>query len=281
MSAAQRDLHTARVAETVAMPNLAFTRRALAIIAALTFLLARAAALVAPDMQGPVNDLAGVMSASERSELESYLTAVNDQTGVQIAVLTVRSLEGDALEDFSMRVAEKWKLGQAGKDNGALLVVSLDDRALRIEAGYGLEESLTDAKCGLIIRSVIAPAFRDGEYGRGIIEGARNMVGIATGNAEIVSQAVLNPKTSEAQSGGGFGGIIIFVIFLILMSLGGLRRGHGGMGGFLGGLLLGNLLSSSGRRGGWSDHSGGGFGGGGGFSGGGGGFGGGGASGGW
>ncbi|HNY16262.1 MAG TPA: TPM domain-containing protein [Treponemataceae bacterium] len=262
------------------------SRRALAVIAALAFLIGHAAALEAPEMRGPVNDLAGIMSESERSELESYLTAVNDQTGVQVAVLTVRSLEGDALEDFSMRVAEKWKLGQAGKDNGALLVVSLDDRALRIEVGYGLEESLTDAKSGLIIRSVIAPAFRDGEYGRGIIEGARNMVGIATGNAEIVSQAVLNPKTSEAQSGGGFGGIVIFVIFLILMSLGGMRRRHGGMGGFLGGLLLGNLLSSSGRRGGWSDRSGGGFGGGGfggggGFSGGGGGFGGGGASGGW
>jgi uncharacterized protein len=263
------------------VPRRALSHRALAVIAALAFLIARATALEAPEMRGPVNDLAGIMSANERTELETYLTAVNDQTGVQVAVLTVRSLEGDALEDFSMRVAEKWKLGQAGKDNGALLVVSVDDRALRIEVGYGLEQSLTDVKCGLIIRSVIAPAFRGGEYGRGIIEGARNIVGIATDNAEIVSQEVLNPKASEARSGGGIGGIVIFVIFLILMSLGGLRRGHGGMGGFLWGLLLGNMISSSGRHGGWSDHSGGGFGGGGGFSGGGGGFGGGGSSGGW
>ena len=232
-------------------------------------------ALDAPAMNGPVNDIAGVMTAAEKTELENYLSAVNTQTGVQVAVLTVPSLEGDAIEAFSMRVAEKWKLGQAGKDNGALLVVSVQDRALRIEVGYGLEASLTDMKSGLIIRSVIVPFFKEGKYGEGIIAGAKNMVGIATDNAEIVSEQVKNPGT--ASSGSDIFPIAVFFViaFIILLSAGGRHRG-----GFLWPFLLGGFLGSSGRHDNWRGGSGSGFGGGG-FSGGGGGFGGGGASGGW
>ena len=241
-----------------------------------------AVALEVPAMNGPVNDLAGVMSDAEKNELEAYLSAVNNQTGVQVAILTVPSLDGGAIEDFSMRVAEEWKLGQADKDNGALLVVSVADRALRIEVGYGLEESLTDMKSGLIIRSVIVPYFKQGEYGTGIIAGAKNMVGVATGNAEIVSQKVLNPKSDDSESGSGIAGIIFFIIFILIMMAG---RGRRGFGGLFWGLLFGSMLSSSNRNDRWSSgggfSGGGGFGGGGGFSGGGGGFGGGGASGGW
>lgn len=241
---------------------------------ALFFVVAHAAfALEIPEMRGPVNDLAGILSANERTEVDSYLSTVNDQTGVQVAVLTVRSLEGASIEDFSLRVAEKWKLGQADKDNGALLVISLEDRAIRIEVGYGLEQSLTDIKCGLIIRSVIAPLFRSGQYGPGIIAGVKNIVGIATDNAEIVSNNVLNPDEAGSSSESGIGGIVIFIIFMILMFMASIRRRSGGL---FWGLLFGSMLSSSGRNG---RGSGSGFGGG--FSGGGGGFGGGGASGGW
>jgi len=246
-------------------------------------------ALDAPDMAGPVNDLAGVLDQSENAELTQYLQAVNNQTGVQVAVLTVPSLEGEDIESFSMRVAQKWKLGQADKDNGAILVVSIQDRSLRIEAGYGLEGELTDAKCGLIIRNVIVPLFKQGEYGAGIAEGAKNIVGIATGDASIVASGVREGKADSANgSGGGFAGIIFIIFFIIIMSAarGRNRRHGGGLGGFLGPFIIGSLLGSSGRRhgSGWDNHSGGGFGGfggGGGFSGGGGGFGGGGASGGW
>ncbi len=254
-------------------------RTLFAVAITLALLPSRAFTLDVPAMRGPVNDLARIMSDDERASLESYLVAASEQTGVQVAILTVNSLEGEAIESYSMRVAEAWKLGQADKDNGALIVVAMEDRAIRIEVGYGIEESLTDAKCGLIIRSVIAPAFRKGEYGSGIIEAARNVVGIATGNAEIVSENVRNPGSDSADSGGLGIGAVIFVIFVILMSLGGRRRGRRGPDGLLWGLLLGSLLSS-GRRDHWSGGSGGGFGGGG-FSGGGGGFGGGGASGGW
>lgn len=246
------------------------------------------AALDAPEMAGPVNDLAGVMSGQERDELRTYLTAVNDQTGVQVAVLTVDSLEGDDLEAFSMRVAEKWKLGQADKDNGALLVVAIKERSLRIEVGYGLEGELTDMKSGLIIRNVIVPYFKDGRYGAGIVAGAKNIVGIATGNASIVAKEVANPPARQG-SGGGVAGIIFFVFFLMILAGGMGRRRRGGRvnaGGLIWPFIIGSMLSGSDRHHHHNDHwgggfGGGGFGGGGGFSGGGGGFGGGGASGGW
>jgi uncharacterized protein len=251
---------------------------------AFAFLPARLGALEAPAMNGPVNDLAGVMSSSEKSELSEYLNAVNGQTGVQVAVLTVKSLEGDSLESFSMKVAEKWQLGQKGKDNGALLLVSVSDRSLRIEVGYGLEADLTDMKSGLIIRNVIVPSFKKGKYGEGIIAGAKNIVGIATGNADIVSEQVKNPPP-EHESGGGPAAFIFFVFFLIFI-MAGIGRRRGGGGGVVGAFIAGSMLSGMGRnsrggRGGWSGGGFSGGGSGGGFSGGGGGFGGGGASGGW
>ena len=247
----------------------------------LSFLPSRLDALEAPSMHGPVNDLAGVMSSSERIELSEYLNAVNDQTGVQLAVLVVPSLEGDSLESFSMKVAQKWRLGQKDKDNGALLLVSVGDRSLRIEVGYGLEADLTDMKSGLIIRNVIVPSLKNGKYGEGIIAGAKNIVGIATGNAAIVSEKVKNPPERDAP-GSGMASLLFFVFFIIVISAGIGRRRRGS---FLGPFIVGSMLSGRrssggvGRPGG--GFQGGGFGGGGGFSGGGGGFGGGGASGRW
>lgn len=251
-------------------------------------------ALEAPEMSGPVNDLAGVMSESEKSELGNYLSAVNDQTGIQVAVLTVRSLEGDSIESFSMRVAEKWKLGSAEKDNGALLVISVEDRSLRIEVGYGLEGELTDMKSGLIIRKVIVPFFQDGKYGQGIIAGAKSIVDTASGNAAIVAEDESGDAESANESGGsGIAGFIFFLVIFSIMRgiLAGKNRRRGGMGGLFWPMVAGSILSDINRHnrgGGWTGRSGGlgggGFSGGGGFggfSGGGGGFGGGGASGHW
>lgn len=234
-------------------------------------LLVPLSALEVPPLASPVVDTAGILSASEKQELEDYLLALDHQTGVQIAVLTIPSLEGESLESFSMKTAETWKLGQQGEDNGALLLVALEERAIRIETGYGLEGTLTDAKSGLIIRQVIVPLFRADRYGQGIIEAVRNMAGIVTGNEEILSEKVRNPD--EDKPGGNFAGLIFFILFFLLM-----RGGLGRRGGLLGALFLGSMLG--GRRGGSSGFGGSGFGGGG-FSGGGGGFGGGGASGGW
>ena len=241
--------------------------------------------LSVPPMQGAVNDWAGILSASEKNELETFLNATNDQTSVQVAVLTLPSLEGESLEAFSMKVSEAWKLGQKGKDNGVLLLVSMEEKKIRIEVGYGLEDRLTDIKSGLIIRNIIAPAFQSGQFGKGIIEAAKTIVGIVTDNEEIISKKI--NKTDNDDSIVGF---IIFIIFVLFMTGALGRRGRGGCGGGLGNLFWLHLLFGGSGRGGSSfgGRSGGSFGGGssrgglgGGFRGGGGSFGGGGASGGW
>lgn len=251
------------------MKNTLYRLTAVLFLFAATILSAREV----PPLSGPVNDYAAILSADEKETLESFLLALDRQTGVQIAVLTIPSLEGESLESFSLKTVEQWKLGQQGEDNGALLLVSLEDRAVRIETGYGLEGTLTDAKSGLIIRNVIAPRFREGKYGAGVLEAVRNMAGIATDNREIISESVKNPQ--KEKSGGNLAGLLFFIVFYLIMRAGFHRRG-----GLFTGLLLGSMLG--GRRSG-SGFSSGGFGGfsGGGFSGGGGGFGGGGASGGW
>ncbi len=225
-----------------------------------------------PPLAGPVNDLAGILNSQEKLALQDFLNSVDSQTGVQLAVLTLPSLDGDSLESFSFRTAEQWKLGEADKDNGILLIVVMDDRSIRIEVGYGLEGLLTDMKSGLIIRNVIVPQFQRGNFGQGIIEGSRNIVGIATDNADIVTESVKNPgNDSEPVTIP----VIFFIIwFIIIIGLGttskSKRRNYQGPRGPS---IGGGLSGGSGFGGGSS--------GGGGFSGGGGSFGGGGASGKW
>ena len=104
-----------------------------------------------PYLSGRVNDVAGVLSNSTHAELESLLKAHEDSTSNQVVVLIVPGLEGESLEGYSIKVAETWKLGRRGKDNGVLLLVARDDRKVRIEVGRGLEGDLTDQLCGMII----------------------------------------------------------------------------------------------------------------------------------
>ena len=170
-------------------------------------------ALNVPKWEGPVLDLANVLSASEETELYDYLVSLERQTGIQMAVLTINSLEGNNIENYSIKVAENWKLGQEKEDNGALLVVSVGDRQLRIETGYGLESLLTDAKCGLIIRNVITPYFRNGDYGTGIINGIKNMAGIATEDLELVDNSVVN-ESSTSDSDDLAIAIFFFFVFI-------------------------------------------------------------------
>lgn len=235
---------------------------------------ANAFALDVPALKGRVNDYANVISKNDEKELTEYLVSLDEQTGIQIAVLTIPSLKGEDIAAFGVKVAEKWKLGKDGEDNGALLLVAMDERELRIEVGYGLEGLLTDAKCGLIIRNVIIPEFKDGNYSDGIVKGVQNMGGIASGNAELVSKNVLE---DDDDSGVGIFFMIIWVIFIFVVIC--------SKGGIFKWIFLSNLVNN-----GHSVHhhhsnlsSFGGFSGGhgGGFSGGGGHFGGGGASGHW
>ena len=203
---------------------------------------------------------------------------LNDTKGIQIGVLVVSEMDGEDIESFSMRHAERWGLGQKGVDNGALLVVSMKEHAVRIETGYGTEGVLTDAKCARILRNVIVPAFKSGNYEGGIIEGVHYMAAIISeDDSMIVSDGVKSEKKGKENSIPF--PVLLFIIIWVLMLFSALtssvRRRRNGiffvpMGGF------GNPYDH------WGGGSGGGSGfGGGGFSGGGGGFGGGGASSSW
>lgn len=227
------------------------------------------AALKIPALKAHVNDNAGILSAMEERNLENYLTQFETASSIQIALLTIPSLEGENLEDYSIRVADAWKLGQKEKDNGVLLLIALQEKKLRIEVGYGLEGSLTDAQSGYIIRNYFLPAFKKGDFYGGIVSGLGAITGVISEELTITDEQIAQSRREEESGKAQIPfGLIIFFFMIFFGGLGRRRRG-----GLLPLLFLGSMLGGS------SSHRGsGGFGG---FSGGGGGFGGGGASGGW
>ncbi|HMP99286.1 MAG TPA: TPM domain-containing protein [Cyclobacteriaceae bacterium] len=135
-----------------------------------------------PFLSGRVVDEARVLSSQTISAIENKLRTHEQAKGNQVAVLIVKSLEGEALESYSLKVAETWKLGQKGKYNGVLLLIAIEDRKLRIEVGYGLEGDLTDAKSNRIIRNIITPEFRRSDYDNGILNGVNAIVSVIEGS---------------------------------------------------------------------------------------------------
>jgi uncharacterized protein len=131
---------------------------------------ALAAATDVPKPTQYVEDLAGIVDPASKTKLLGYLQELEEKTGTQIIVLTVRTTGGVPIEQFAIDLAEKWKLGQKGKDNSALIVVAVDDRACRFEIGRGLEGALPDAFVGRIGREFIVPYFRQGKYGDGLFQ---------------------------------------------------------------------------------------------------------------
>ncbi len=228
------------------------------------------AQLAVPELWGTrVHDEAKVLSQEFVVRLEQVLKQHEDSTSNQIAILIVPSLEGEILEEYTLKVSETWKLGQADKDNGALLFIAVRDRKARIEVGQGLEGVLPDAICNQIIRNEMAPYFRQDNYEGGVAAAVSAMIKSIGG--EYVADA--QPVKKRRTRGGSFiGTLIILIIVIIISSL----RNRGGGGGWRSGTGW-----YGGYGGGWSGRSGGGGWGGGGFSGGGGGFSGGGSSGSW
>ena len=222
------------------------------------------------DYNKRVNDLDGVLTSSEINDLSLLLENIENKTSAQVALLIIPSLKGKNLEDYSLQIAENWGknkgLGQKDRDNGVLLLIAIRDKKLRIEVGYGLEGILNDGKCGYIIRNIITPNFKKGNYYTGINNGLKKIEGVITKEDDISPKELARYRKSRKKSkGGGFPfGIIIFII-IVLLNIS--KKGGRGGGFFIGG-------------GGGSSYSGGSssFGG---FSGGGGSFGGGGSSGGW
>ncbi|MGB9429247.1 MAG: TPM domain-containing protein [Gammaproteobacteria bacterium] len=240
-----------------------------------------AAAPPFPALTGPVVDTAHLLPADAFNSLSQQLAAYAQNTGTQLVVVTVPTLNGYPIEYYGYELGRHWGIGQKGKNNGALLVVDAGEKQVRIEVGYGLEGTLTDAQSFNIIHNIIVPRFKQGDMAGGISAGVNAILTVLGHQAEAVQQ-----QKVRNRSGTGF--LMLLIIAFALVPLisaifprggrGGPRGPGGGMG-WLGWLALGMLSGGLGRGG----FGGGGFGGGGfgGFSGGGGSFGGGGASGGW
>ncbi len=253
---------------------------ALAVFAGLCISLGSAAAgqFQVPRLSGPVVDEGGFLSASAERQIAATLMEIKRQGGgTEIAVLTVKDLGGLTIEQASIRVVDQWKLGNADKDNGVLLIFAKKERRARIEVGQGLEGNLTDAHAKRIIDETIIPLFRSGNTEQGILLGVYQVA--ERTNPELNLEKIFGTKSAHwnnrrsGRSSGGWGALIPLV-FILLFIFGG--RGRGGRGsGLLTGLFLGSMMgggrSYRGYGGGGFSGGGfsGGFGGGGGFSGGG------------
>lgn len=263
-----------------------------------------------PQLQSPVTDATGTLSPEQRSQLDQRLRAFEAEKGTQIAVLMVASTQPEAIEQYSIRVVEAVKLGRRKIDDGILLLIARDDRAVRIEVGYGLEGAVPDVMANRIIEQVIVPHFRANDYYGGINEAVTRLMALVQG--EPLPEAERKPAMPSGQGIGSVLPVLLMLVFVggaILRGLFGSFGGAavtGGIAGVIAWLLTSvtviafgaaviafifTLLGGGGGGGGWSNRRGwgggfggfgGGFGGGGGgWSGGGGSFGGGGASGRW
>ena len=214
-------------------------------------------------------DEAGVLSRDERAAIEDSLM-VYDRRGIEIGVAIFKTIHDDPIEDVSIALAEKWKPGRADRDNGALVVISLEQRAMRIEVGYGLEGVIPDVVAGRIIRHDMAPAFREGRFGDGIMLAVMNIARAARG------EAIPEPKHSELPGWVPLIIILMLIFFMIVVRMasrrawssrwrggatrhggvwwGGFGSGGGGSfggGGFSGGSFGGGSFGGGGASGSW------------------------------
>jgi uncharacterized protein len=268
------------------------------------------AQLPVPPLAARVTDLTGTLTPTQRSNLEETLRAFESLKGAQLAVLIVPTTQPEAIEQYSIRVAEQWKLGRQGVDDGLLLLVAKNDRKLRIEVGRGLEGVVPDAIAKRVIAEVITPYFKQGDYYGGIEAGVNRLTRLIEGEPLPPPAKRTAPETREIPLDWVWGAFIVALVMGgFLRAVAGRLLGAtiaGALSGFVfwafAGLLIGAVIvgvivfvltlvmglgggrgTGRGGYGGWSSGGGwsGGGGGGGGFSGGGGGFGGGGASGSW
>ncbi|MGB0453670.1 MAG: TPM domain-containing protein [Bacteriovoracaceae bacterium] len=227
------------------------------LILSLFFFISSAFALEVPRLSGPVIDKAGIISGSTERRIEAIIRDLyQNGNGPQVQVLTIPSLKGEVLENYSIKVVDKWKLGDEVRDDGVLFLVALNDRKMRIEVGQGLEGSLTDYMSFKIIDS-IKPHFRSGKYSNGIYKAVTQIAAIASGDQEAAQKLKSTARSKHYEN------IVIFImiLFFILVRIYLARFGRHIRGGYSsGGFYSGGGWSSGG--GGWS-------GGGGGFSGGG------------
>lgn len=230
-----------------------------------------------------VEDYANVISPADEQSLNGILQELEQKTGAQYIVLTVETTGGTPIEEFSIKLAEKWKLGQKGKDNGLLFVIAVKDREYRFEVGYGLEGFITDQYCGRIGREVLAPYLKKGDYSRGVFQANAQIAQKIAAESGVTLSGMPKklPPAPQGRTSSSVPCCALLALLFILLMLGGGSGWWFFLPFMLGGFGSPRGYGRSGSFGGGS--FGGGFGGfGGGFGGGGGGgFGGGGASGRW
>ncbi|MFQ5675745.1 MAG: TPM domain-containing protein [bacterium] len=215
-----------------------------------------------PKPQGLVNDFANVLSASTERQIDAICREVKEKTGAEIAVVTVTTVGDEEYTDFANRLFEAWGIGEKGKDNGVLFFMTMGERKVRIEVGYGLEGILPDGRVGAILDDYVVPYFKNGDFGKGFLEGTKALAQVIARDAgveltgAVPSKVTTQRRRTKARGSSFLKFLIIALIFLFF---------RGGRGGLLPLLFLGGL-AGRGRSGGFG---GGGFGGGfGGFGGG-------------
>ncbi|MFA7193845.1 MAG: TPM domain-containing protein [Candidatus Paceibacterota bacterium] len=219
-----------------------------------------------PEPSGHVTDLAKMLKTNQEAELEELLLSYKKTTSNEIAVLIIDSLEGEVLEQYSVKVAQQWGVGKKEKDNGVLLLISKRDRKIRIEVGYGLEGTLTDVLSGRIVDGEITPEFKDGNFYEGIKSGVDMIIKVIDG--EYTEENVQEEISSDVNllvlgacafvialigafqwiAGGISGGIIGGFIFWILFGPGFIILGVilGAIVGVIGGFILRIIAESEG-----------------------------------
>lgn len=218
-----------------------------------------------PSPSGYVVDQSGIIDNAARSRIEGWVEELKQKTSAEIAVVTVDTTEPLTIEDYAVKLFQRFGIGQKGKDNGALLLVAFKDRHMRIEVGYGLEGAITDAYSSRIIRSIMTPEFKAGRFSDGIEKGAAAIVSLVAKEYNISLSGV--PETVYQEAQGGSAWILLFIIciflsfalsrggmFLPIFFLGGYSRGgFGGGGGFSGGFggFGGGMSGGGGASGGW------------------------------
>jgi uncharacterized protein len=204
------------------------------------FLLAKIAVAVNfPEPTGYVNDFANIISNPVEEALEQRLSSFTASTSNELTVVTLKSLEGDSVENVAVDLFSQWGIGSKEKDNGVLLLISVEDRELRIEVGYGLEPVLTDARAGNIIRNEITPAFKDGDYDAGVTAGTEAIISVISGDPTL-----FNNQPQKSTIGEKFSLFFFLVMVLVYLSAFLARSKRIWPGGVLG-FLLGAILISA------------------------------------